>query len=127
MGLTTTVSRGHHAPKTSAAGRPGALRIGVKVVIRHKASWQPPQAYTNRFAMEARGPQSGLRGLQGQAYTCQQSQTVPQYRSHRARRGQRNRDPILTLLYTGTEFEQAQLDRFHGCRGPLGGPSHLTA
>ncbi len=58
MSLTTTVSQGYHAPQTSAAGRPGALRIGVKVVIRRKASWQPLQAYTNRFAMEARGPQS---------------------------------------------------------------------
>ena len=41
MSLTTTVSQGHHAPKTSASGRPGALQIGLKIAIRRKASWQP--------------------------------------------------------------------------------------
>ena len=53
MSLTTTVSQGHHAPKTSASGRPGALQIGLKVAIRRKVSWQLPQAYNNHFAIEA--------------------------------------------------------------------------
>ena len=62
MSLTTTVSQGHHAPKTSASGRPSALQIGLKVAIRRKASWQPPQAYNNRFILEASRPAIELAG-----------------------------------------------------------------
>jgi len=62
MSLTTTVSQGHHAPKTSASSRPGALQIGLKVAIRRKASWQPPQAYNNRFAIEASRPAIAFTG-----------------------------------------------------------------
>src|SRR4029453_3848079 len=43
--------------------------------------------------------------LLGRTHARQQVQTVPQNRRHRARRGKRNRDPLLALLDTGTEFE----------------------
>ena len=45
------------------------------------------------------------QGLRRQTYTPSQRETAPQYRRHRARRGQRNRDPFLALLHAGTEFE----------------------
>jgi uncharacterized protein YfaQ (DUF2300 family) len=53
MMLKTAVSQEHHHPKTSASGCPGTGRTGLTVVIGHKASSQPSQAYSKLLAPES--------------------------------------------------------------------------
>jgi hypothetical protein len=53
MSPTSTLSQGHHAPKTNSSGHSGVRRIGLKVATRRTASWQPSEAYNHRFAIVA--------------------------------------------------------------------------
>jgi hypothetical protein len=53
MSPISTLSQGHHAPKTNSSGHPGVRRIGLQVAIRRTTSWQPSEAYNNRFASVA--------------------------------------------------------------------------
>jgi len=52
MILNTPVFQDHHAPQASVSDGLGSVQIGRIVAIRRTASWQPPRADNDRFALE---------------------------------------------------------------------------
>jgi hypothetical protein len=127
VNLKTAISQDHSGPKTRASACRGIRQTGRMVAMGRTSLRAPSRASPNRFVLEPLELRASSPGLFGQTYACQQGQTAPQYRRHRARCGQRYRDARRQLLHTGIELAQAPLDRLHGCGGPWGGPSHRAA
>jgi hypothetical protein len=110
---TTTVSQAHDGVQTNASDCPGTVPLALIIASRRTAFCHPLGPLTIAAHVSHLGSRSSAPDLLAATHPGQQGYTASHNRRHWARRGQCTLDPLRALLHTGTEFAQAQLDRFH--------------